>query len=179
MELLVNTRLQIFPFSNQILGNLIETAPETWGDEGHTKGAMYDERSDVFSYAIILWRIFGVTPSIAPHSPSSPSFPSTRNSPNSPNPSTPPPVHHLPNSVVSPRPATAPSPSSSKAPISPTTPKFSDSPRASLPVGTLHADPIDVQSPYGHLKDKRGDELTKWALRNKIREVFFIYKKNS
>eukprot|EP00026_Physarum_polycephalum_P000536 Phypoly_transcript_00537.p1 GENE.Phypoly_transcript_00537~~Phypoly_transcript_00537.p1 ORF type:complete len:1451 (+),score=177.67 Phypoly_transcript_00537:50-4354(+) len=47
------------PFSVQILGNLVETAPETWGDEGLTKGAMYDERSDVFSYAIILWRLFG------------------------------------------------------------------------------------------------------------------------
>lgn len=31
----------------------METAPETW------EGGVYDEKSDVFSYAIILWRLFG------------------------------------------------------------------------------------------------------------------------
>jgi hypothetical protein len=31
----------------------METAPETW------EGDPYDEKSDVFSYAIILWRLFG------------------------------------------------------------------------------------------------------------------------
>eukprot|EP00026_Physarum_polycephalum_P002251 Phypoly_transcript_02256.p1 GENE.Phypoly_transcript_02256~~Phypoly_transcript_02256.p1 ORF type:complete len:947 (+),score=114.19 Phypoly_transcript_02256:323-2842(+) len=49
---------QVFPFSVKVLGNIAETAPETWGDEGMTKGATYDERSDVFSFAILLWRLF-------------------------------------------------------------------------------------------------------------------------
>lgn len=40
----------------------METAPETWGDEGITRSVMYDERCDVFSYAILLWCLFGVSP---------------------------------------------------------------------------------------------------------------------
>jgi hypothetical protein len=55
-----------------VLGNLIETAPETWGDEGTVKGAMYDEWSDVFSFIIILWRLFGAPPKTPPASPSTP-----------------------------------------------------------------------------------------------------------
>jgi hypothetical protein len=41
------------PFSKQPLLNLIETAPETWGE------SFYTENSDVFSFAIILWNLFG------------------------------------------------------------------------------------------------------------------------
>eukprot|EP00026_Physarum_polycephalum_P000182 Phypoly_transcript_00182.p1 GENE.Phypoly_transcript_00182~~Phypoly_transcript_00182.p1 ORF type:complete len:2033 (+),score=208.26 Phypoly_transcript_00182:30-6101(+) len=44
---------QLFPFSQQTLHNIMETAPETW------EGNSYDEKSDVFSFAIILWRLFG------------------------------------------------------------------------------------------------------------------------
>lgn len=43
----------MFPFSQLALYNIMETAPETW------EGGVYDEKSDVFSYAIILWRLFG------------------------------------------------------------------------------------------------------------------------
>lgn len=43
----------------------METAPETWGDEGITRNVMYDERSDVFSYAILLWFLFGVSPTLS------------------------------------------------------------------------------------------------------------------
>jgi hypothetical protein len=45
--------MQVFPFSQQSLHNITETAPETWD------GGFYDEMSDVFSFAIILWRLFG------------------------------------------------------------------------------------------------------------------------
>ena len=44
---------QVFPYSQQTLHNIVETAPETW------EGGMYDEKSDVFSFSIILWRLFG------------------------------------------------------------------------------------------------------------------------
>ena len=44
----------MFPFGQQELHNITETAPETWGDVG-----FYDERSDIFSFAVILWRLFG------------------------------------------------------------------------------------------------------------------------
>jgi hypothetical protein len=60
-----------------VLGNLIETAPETWGDEGAVKGAMYDERYDVFSFAMILWRLFGAPPKTPPASPCTPPSPSS------------------------------------------------------------------------------------------------------
>ena len=46
--------MQIFQLSHQELHNLTETAPETWADSCH-----YDEKSDVFSFAVILWRLFG------------------------------------------------------------------------------------------------------------------------
>jgi hypothetical protein len=46
--------MQVFPFSQRTLHNFIETAPETWGDT-----SFYDEKSDVFSFAVILWRLFG------------------------------------------------------------------------------------------------------------------------
>jgi hypothetical protein len=50
----INTNMiQVFPFSQQTLHNIMETAPETW------EGGNYDEQSDVFSFAIILWRLFG------------------------------------------------------------------------------------------------------------------------
>lgn len=42
----------MFPFSQQTLHNTLETAPETW------EGGLYDEKSDVFSFAMILWRLF-------------------------------------------------------------------------------------------------------------------------
>lgn len=45
--------MQVFPFSRQVLQNITETAPETW------TGSHYDEKSDIFSFAIILWRLFG------------------------------------------------------------------------------------------------------------------------
>lgn len=43
----------MFPYSNKTLYNLLETAPETWD------GGNYDEKADVFSFSIILWRLFG------------------------------------------------------------------------------------------------------------------------
>jgi hypothetical protein len=43
----------VFTFSQQNLHNIVETAPETWN------GGHYDEKSDVFSFAVILWRLFG------------------------------------------------------------------------------------------------------------------------
>lgn len=46
--------LQVFPFSQQTLHNITETAPETWDANG-----FYDEKSDLFSFAVILWRVFG------------------------------------------------------------------------------------------------------------------------
>eukprot|EP00026_Physarum_polycephalum_P002635 Phypoly_transcript_02643.p1 GENE.Phypoly_transcript_02643~~Phypoly_transcript_02643.p1 ORF type:complete len:891 (+),score=95.14 Phypoly_transcript_02643:341-2674(+) len=36
--------------------HITETAPETWGDTGS-----YDQRSDVFSFSIILWHLFGAS----------------------------------------------------------------------------------------------------------------------
>lgn len=50
-------------------GNIIETAPETWGDCYNIReSTFYDEKSDVFSYAIILWRLFVELPSFYPES---------------------------------------------------------------------------------------------------------------
>jgi hypothetical protein len=43
----------VFSFSQQTLHNIFETAPETWD------GGPYDEKSDVFSFAVILWQLFG------------------------------------------------------------------------------------------------------------------------
>ncbi len=42
----------MFPFSSLTLHNITETAPETW------EGGYYDEKSDVFSFSVILWRLF-------------------------------------------------------------------------------------------------------------------------
>lgn len=40
------------------MGNYAETAPETWGDYFNLRSyASYDERSDIFSFAIIAWRL--------------------------------------------------------------------------------------------------------------------------
>ena len=44
----------MFQFSKQELHNITETAPETWVDS-----CFYNEKSDVFSFAVILWRLFG------------------------------------------------------------------------------------------------------------------------
>jgi hypothetical protein len=41
-----------------LLFNFAETAPETWGETA-IKAANYTEKADIFSYAIILWRLFG------------------------------------------------------------------------------------------------------------------------
>jgi hypothetical protein len=41
------------PHLHQTLFNITETAPETWGE------GFYDEKSDIFSFAIVLWRLFG------------------------------------------------------------------------------------------------------------------------
>lgn len=50
---------QVSPFCVNILGNFEETAPETWGDYFNLRNAVsYDEKSDIFSFAIILWRLF-------------------------------------------------------------------------------------------------------------------------
>ena len=38
--------------SKKVLHNFSETAPETWD------GGIYDEKSDVFSFAVIMWRLF-------------------------------------------------------------------------------------------------------------------------
>lgn len=46
--------MQVFPYSQQPLLCFTETAPETWGDVRY-----YDEKSDIFSFAVILWRLFG------------------------------------------------------------------------------------------------------------------------
>lgn len=46
------TFVKVFPFSQHTLHNILETAPETW------EGESYDEKSDVFSFAMILWRLF-------------------------------------------------------------------------------------------------------------------------
>lgn len=49
----------VSPFCVQILANTEETAPETWGDYYSLRNTVrYDEKSDIFSYAIILWRLF-------------------------------------------------------------------------------------------------------------------------
>jgi hypothetical protein len=49
---------QMYPFASRHLCNFAETAPETWGETA-LKTAFYTEKSDIFSYAIILWVIFG------------------------------------------------------------------------------------------------------------------------
>lgn len=49
----------VSPFCNNILGNIEETAPETWGDSFILRSTVfYDEKSDVFSFSMILWRLF-------------------------------------------------------------------------------------------------------------------------
>jgi hypothetical protein len=40
--------------SHKKFSNFVETAPETWGDNPG-----YDERVDVYSFGVILWRLFG------------------------------------------------------------------------------------------------------------------------
>ena len=43
--------------NNQL--NCSETAPESWGDDTIIKSATaYDEKADIFSFAIVLWRLF-------------------------------------------------------------------------------------------------------------------------
>ena len=50
---------KVAPHCVVVLNNFCETAPETWGDLYNLCGsASYDEKADVFSYAIILWRLF-------------------------------------------------------------------------------------------------------------------------
>ena len=41
----------------------METAPETW------EGGHYDERSDLFSFGVILWRLFGTNAQNQPPNP--------------------------------------------------------------------------------------------------------------
>lgn len=45
---------KVFPVLQHRLYSITETAPETWGDV-----CFYDEKSDVFSFAVVLWRLFG------------------------------------------------------------------------------------------------------------------------
>ncbi len=47
---------QLFPHAVKPLESITETAPETWD------GGNYDEKSDVYSFSIILWRLFGSDP---------------------------------------------------------------------------------------------------------------------
>lgn len=48
----------VSPYCVTILGNIEETAPETWGDLYNIRRAVsYDEKSDTFSFAIIVWRL--------------------------------------------------------------------------------------------------------------------------
>ena len=43
----------MFAFAQLPLHNINETAPETWD------GGLYNEKSDVFSFGMMLWRLFG------------------------------------------------------------------------------------------------------------------------
>lgn len=48
----------VAPHCVVILNNFVETAPETWGDMHNLcNTAVYDEKADIFSFAIILWRL--------------------------------------------------------------------------------------------------------------------------
>ena len=50
---------KVAPYCIVALNNFNETAPETWGDFYNLKGSTsYDEKSDIFSFSIILWRLF-------------------------------------------------------------------------------------------------------------------------
>lgn len=67
----------VSPFCVTVLGNYDETAPETWGDFYNLRCAvLYDEKSDIFSFAMILWRLFvGLhqqDPQASPYSSSGP-----------------------------------------------------------------------------------------------------------
>ena len=50
---------RVFPYCVVVLGNVEETAPETWGDGSNLKQATtYNEKADIFSFGIIMWRLF-------------------------------------------------------------------------------------------------------------------------
>lgn len=46
----------VSPFCDLMLG-YEESAPETWGDS-FSSTVSYDEKADVFSFSMILWRLF-------------------------------------------------------------------------------------------------------------------------
>lgn len=50
---------KVAPYCVLALRNFCETAPETWGDYYNLcESTSYDEKADVFSFGIILWRLF-------------------------------------------------------------------------------------------------------------------------
>lgn len=65
---------QVAPYCVTVLANYEETAPETWGDIYNLRNCVsYDERSDIFSFGSILWRLFiglfSATPEDSPYKP--------------------------------------------------------------------------------------------------------------
>ena len=151
----------MYPFATKKLFNFAETAPETWGERS-IKVASYTEKADIFSYAIILWRLFGyfdpnfasvalpgvdisqLPPPLPPHLNSEPSISAL--------PLPPPPVDDTGASASFPLPPP---------------------PELSLPVQVNHQTEV-FEDPYHHLQEP-GKMMADWKLRYLILAVSIVH----